>query len=130
MPFRDPRRIVQGSGPAGRARQFGQCWRRWLGVSYSIRDACFRTRLGLTLVRGGQLFRFHDSHQELAYQLVRTGLAAEMLRSRRPKVERVPSTDAQTSGIIASDEPMVGLALVRSADIAGYDLLDHCRSFL
>ena len=64
----------------------------------------------------------------MADQLVRAGLTAEMLRFWGLQVERVPSTDAQLSGFFAGQEPMVGLALLGPADIACYNLLDHCRS--
>lgn len=59
---------------------------------------------------------------------MRTGLSAEMLRLRGYKVGGVPAADAQIAGFFAGDKPMVGLALLRPADVARYNLLDHSRS--
>lgn len=64
----------------------------------------------------------------MADQLVSTGLSAEMLRPGGQQVERVPPANAQLSGLFIRYKPMVGLVLLRSADIACYDLPDHCRS--
>jgi hypothetical protein len=71
----------------------------------------------------------HQSHQEMTYELVRTGLSAQMLGFGRQHAKRIPPADAQFSALFVRNEPVVGLLFLRSANIAGYDLPDHCRSF-
>ena len=70
--------------------------------------------------------QIHQSHQKLADQLVRTCLAAQMFGFWRVQVERVPAANPHLSGLLVGKKPVIGLALLRPADIARYGLLDHC----
>ena len=128
QPFRLSMHILRGLGRTCRAWCGFPSGERGPSAVLLVSDPCFRNRRRIALVCGPARSHILQCHQEVADHLMRTSLPAEMLVAGGQDVDRVPSTDAQFSRFFADDEPMIGLALPRSADIACYDLLDHFRS--
>jgi len=62
---------------------------------------------------------------KLIEQLVQAGLPAEVLRARAQTIARTPSTHSQLASLVVGYEPVVGLFLFTTADVARYCLPDH-----
>ena len=62
---------------------------------------------------------------EVVYQLMQTGLTAQMLRPGAHPVPRVPPADPDFSPMLVGHEPVVRLLLLSAADITRNCLPDH-----
>jgi len=82
----------------------------------NIRIAFLHRRLHTHLQRPGH---------EFIYQFVQAGLPAQMLRPGTQPVPRAPSADTQLAALLRRHKPVVGLLLLRSADVTRYCLPDH-----
>ena len=62
---------------------------------------------------------------EVVYQLMQTGLTAQMLRPGAHPIPRVPPADPDFSPMLVGHEPVVRLLLLSAADITRNCLPDH-----